>query len=90
MAGAKKREENFKRFPKNCIIRDVPLYAYFVRGTIQEYGKRQGPLLDVIKQGDSLGFMSSSDGMVFFDRSHSDLPRVYYRPKKNTIGGKLL
>ncbi len=82
------RYKNFKKFPKECIIKRVPIKEYM--DNMNEYmATRHGDYLDILKEGGSLSFMPSSEGMVYFDDNHPDLLRVNWT-QENVIGGHLL
>ena len=82
------RYKNFKKFPKNCIIKRVPIGNYF-DNIRRDKLMGHGDYLDIIKEGTSLSFMPSHDKMVYFDDNHPDLIRVNWR-QENVIGGKLI
>ena len=81
------RYKNFKRFPKECIIKKVPVKEFMDNtGTSMD---RQGDYLDIIKQGNYLSFMPSHDNMEYFNDSYPDILRVNWI-QENIVGGKLI
>ena len=81
------RYKNFKKFPKDCIIKRVPVKEFM--DNIGTGMARQGAYLDIIKEGNYLSFMPSSDNMEYFDDSYPDILRVNWR-QENIVGGKLV
>ena len=82
------RYKNFKKFPKKCIIKRVPVKE-FMDNMNEAMSTRHGAYLDVIKEGGYLSFMPSSDNMVYFDDNHPEILRVNWR-QENIVGGKLI
>ena len=80
------REENFKRYAINTIVRNVPANIFWK----EEDGPFRYKMVDVIVEEDrGIGYMPSDDNMEFFNRNYPYYKRVMYNTK-NILRGEIL